>query len=68
MSPCPFTIVPKVVEFLNDVNTIIFKFLWAGKSDQISRSIIMLQPFQGGMNISNIFNFKKALKYVSKAF
>ena len=56
------TVIPRSVEFLKEVNSIIYNFLWSGKPDKINRATTMLQCSQGGMNMINIFNFEKAIK------
>ena len=56
------TVIPRSVEFLKEVKSIIYNFLWSGKPDKINRPTTMLQCSQGGMNMINIFNFEKAIK------
>ena len=58
MSPYPFNIIPKVVEFLKDVNTIIFKFLWAGKSDQ-TRGMLLLTKAKRPLKFKMLCGFNK---------
>ena len=36
-------VIPRSVEFLKEVNTILYNFLWAGKPDKINRSTTILQ-------------------------
>ena len=54
--------IPRSESFLRTLNTILYKFLWNGKPDKITRSTISLSYMQGGMKMINIHNFDKALK------
>ena len=56
------TVIPRSVEFLKEVNTISYNFLWSGKPDRINRSTTILQCAQGGMNMIDLLNFEKAIK------
>jgi hypothetical protein len=47
---------------LNDIEKIFYKFLWNGKKDKIKRSIIINEYEEGGIKMSNIQSFYKALK------
>jgi hypothetical protein len=47
---------------LNDIEKIFYKFLWNGKKDKIKRSIIINEYEEGGLKMTNIQSFYKALK------
>ena len=48
--------------FLKDLNTELYRFLWNNKPDKIKRSIICNDHLKGGLKMVNIYAFEKALK------
>ena len=53
---------PKSESFLNKLNSILYKFLWSGKPDKVTRSTSVLRYNQGGLKMVDIYKFDKALK------
>ena len=52
--------VPK--EYLGDVNSVIFKFIWKNKKDKIKRKLMFLDYDQGGLRAPSIDVLEKSLK------
>ena len=50
---------------LNDIEKIFYKFLWNGKKDKIKRSVIINEYEEGGIKMTYIQSFYKALKIAS---
>ncbi|MGI9312030.1 MAG: RNA-directed DNA polymerase, partial [Alphaproteobacteria bacterium] len=48
--------------FIKDVNSIIYKFIWSNKPDKIKRDTLSLPYSEGGLNMLNLDYFKYALK------
>ena len=48
--------------FLRDLNTELYRFLWNNKLDKIKRSTICNDYLKGGLKMVNIFAFEKAFK------
>ena len=53
---------PRSDSFLKELNYCLYQFLWNGKHDKIRRTTTNLKGNQGGMNMTNKYNFEKALK------
>ena len=49
----------------NDIEKIFYKFLWNGKKDKIKRSVIINEYEEGGIKMTYIQSFYKALKIAS---
>ena len=49
-------------EFLKDLNTVRFNFLWKGKPDRIKRTTVQGEYQTGGQKMTDIFSFCKSLK------
>jgi hypothetical protein len=47
---------------LNDIEDIFYKFLWNGKKDKIRRYVIISEYEEGGLKMTHIKSFYKALK------
>ena len=52
--------VPK--EYLGDVNSVIFKFIWKNKKDKIKHKLMFLDYDQGGLRAPSIDVLEKSLK------
>ena len=50
------------VTILNDLNKLLFNFIWDGKPDKIKREQICTNKLKGGLNMTKIYNFEKSLK------
>ena len=48
--------------FLKAVNNILYKLLWNGKPDKIRRTTVCSNCMQGGLQIINMYYFRKHLK------
>ena len=48
--------------FLKELETLIFSFIWGGKGDKIARKIIINDIENGGLKMTDIRSFAKALK------
>ena len=57
MSPLPTS-----HEFLKDINSLFYKFLWNGKSDKIKRTQMINDYSNGGLRMLDIQSFNQALK------
>ena len=53
---------PVPVFFVNEINSLMFKFLWDGKPDKIKRSVIINKIEDGGIEIPHIESQIKAQK------
>ena len=51
--------------FLDELNTMFFKFLWQSQCDRIKRNRVVLNYNQGGLKMINIYTFCKSLKLSS---
>lgn len=49
-------------EFLKEVNTMFFRFLWNGKTDRIKRTVVMKDYRNGGLKMIDIYSTCKSLK------
>ena len=47
---------------LQEINSLMFSFLWNNKPDKVKRNTICGDYLNGGLKMINIFNFEKALK------
>ena len=56
------TSVPAPPTVLQEINSLMFLFLWNNKPDKVARNIISGDHLNGGLKMTNIFNFEKALK------
>ena len=57
MSPLPTS-----HEFLKDINSLFYKFLWNGKSDKIKRTQMINDYSNGRLRMLDIQSFNQALK------
>jgi hypothetical protein len=46
--------------FQNEINVIIWKFIWDDKVNQIDRNVCCLDKTEGGMGMINIENLKRS--------
>jgi len=49
-------------EQLAELNTILYHFLWSGKSEKIKRSTLIGSKWDGGINMVDVLSFAKNLK------
>jgi hypothetical protein len=54
------TIIPK--EYIHTFKNIVYEFLWKGKEDPVKRSVLFYNYLEGGLNITNIDTYIKALQ------
>ena len=57
-----FMTLPTPVTVLNDLNKLLFNFIWDGKPDKIKREQMCANKLEGGLNMINIYDFEKSLK------
>ena len=57
-----FMIIPISNTFLNNIDKILYSFLWAGKPDRVSRKDICKTNLKGGLKMINLCHFEKSLK------
>ena len=58
-----FLTIPISHQFLKDLNTLLYKFLWNNKPDKINRETVCSDFFEGGLKMVNfVFNFERVLK------
>ena len=57
-----FLSVPSPPTVLQEINSLMFSFLWNNKPDKVKRNTICGDYLNGGLKMINIFNFEKALK------
>ena len=57
-----FTSIPTKKLYLDQINEIVYNFLWDQKPDKIKRKVICANYMQGGLRMINIYNFVKGLK------
>ena len=50
------------VEFIKKFNRTLFKFLWSGKQDKVSRKSVYMEPYMGGLGMPDITTYVIALK------
>ena len=55
-------IIPISNTFLNNIDKILYSFLWAGKPDRVSRKDICKTNPKGGLKMINLCHFEKSLK------
>ena len=48
--------------FLNELNKMVFRYLWDGKPEKINRKRVCQDYLHGGMRMVDIFNLEKSLK------
>ena len=60
------TVIPK--EVLRNFNSMLFNFIWSGKKDKIKRSILTKKYEEGGLNMTDIETYLKAihLKWIKR--
>ena len=56
------TSLPTTEQFLNEVNSLLFSFLWNNKPDKVKRRTGCRDNSCGGLRMVNIYHFEKALK------
>jgi len=49
-------------EQLTELNTILYNFLWSGKSEKIKRSTLIGSKWDSGINMVDVLSFAKNLK------
>ena len=49
-------------KLLNELNTMLYSFLWKGKPDQVKRTVASQALIEGGLGMINLENFNKSLK------
>ena len=54
--------IPTPIDTLNELNKLLFKFVWEGKPDKINRVRLCTYQLNGGLKMTNIFNFEKLMK------
>jgi hypothetical protein len=54
------TIIPK--EYIQIFKTILYEFLWKGKKDPAKRSVLSYDYLEGGLKMTNIDTYIKALQ------
>ena len=54
------TIIPK--EYIQTFKNILYKFLWKGKKDPVKRSVLSNDYLEGGLKMTNIDTYIKALQ------
>ena len=52
------------MKFFDDLESIMFKFLWGEKRDRIKRKVIINTIENGGLNVPHIKSFAKSLKFI----
>ena len=57
-----FSSLPRSDSFQNQLNKILFKFVWDGKPDKIKRATICHDYLEGGLKMLNLKKFEQALK------
>ena len=57
-----FSSLPTPKCYLDEINNIIYKFLWDNKPDKIKRDLICSDYLKGGLKMVNIYNFVKGIK------
>ena len=56
------TSLPTTEEFSNNVNSLVYSFLWDNKPDKVKKVTACRDKSNGGLNMVNIYHFEKALK------
>jgi hypothetical protein len=49
-------------QFLININTLFYKFIWQNKPEKLKRDLITQNHKEGGIRMLNIYNFKTSLK------
>ena len=49
--------------YLKDIDSLIFNFLWDNKPPKIKREVILQKANQGGLNITDIYTYSKSVKF-----
>jgi len=58
-----FSVLPKPPDnFINELNSVIYKFIWSGKPDKISRSSLIGDYEKGGLKMVHVPSIIKGLK------
>ena len=57
-----FISLPTSENYLNEINKLIFDYLWVGKPEKISRKTMFKNYQNGGLKMIDIFTFEKSLK------
>ena len=55
-----FMAIPTPIEILNELNKMLYKFVWNGKPDKISRDRLSTCALDGGLKMTNIYNFERS--------
>ena len=51
-------------QFLNNLNSLLFSFLWDGKQSKIKKTVVC-QPFEdGGLDMLDVYNFLSCMKNI----
>ena len=57
-----FASLPTPDKIINELNKILFDYLWEGKPDKIKRSIVCQNYDHGGLKMVDLFKFEKSMK------
>ena len=57
-----FMSLPVPNALLKEINSLMYEFLWDSKPDKVKRKTICAEYSNGGLRMTDIFNFEKALK------
>ena len=53
---------PSNYHAINEINTLVYQFLWNGKGDKIKRKILINDYCEGGLKMIDLVSFNKSLK------
>ena len=57
-----FMAIPTPIDTLNELNKLLFKFVWEGKPDKINIVRLCTYQLNGALKMTNIFNFEKSMQ------
>ena len=57
-----FMSLPSTIQILDEINKLIFNYIWSGKPDKVNRQQICKKNLAGGLGMVNIYNFERSLK------
>ena len=57
-----FISIPVTKTILQEIETLIYTYLWGGKPNKVSRKDICRTYLKGGLEMINLYNFEKSLK------
>ena len=59
----PLTVLPNPPDdFIKELNSIFFKFIWSNKPDKVKRTVLYNDKCNGGLCMIDLFTFAKSLK------